>query len=118
MEPPTQNPNLEKRRGPKISLIFLALVLIILASAFGGAIADRLFGIKPLDLLLGQKNRSSLVGKLNQTLVNEESVVIDVVEKVSPSVVTVAIETPRRRILEYDPFSGIRSRIKARPESI
>lgn len=112
MEPEIQNENTVPKRKLKGLLIFLAVAVVILASASGGALADRLFGIKPLDLLVGRTGGASLVGRLDQTLVHEESVVIDVVENVSPSVVTVSIETPRRRILEYDPFSGLRSRVE------
>ena len=97
--------------GLKPVLIIISLVLIIIVSMMGGALADRMFGIKPLDLIIsGKQNVSG--GTLEQKVVREESVVIDVVEEVSPSVVTVAIQTPRRRILEYDPFSGLRSRIE------
>ncbi|OGE08853.1 hypothetical protein A3A60_00675 [Candidatus Curtissbacteria bacterium RIFCSPLOWO2_01_FULL_42_26] len=41
-----------------------------------------------------------------QKVVNEESVVIDVVDEVSPSVVTVSAQTPKRRILQFNPFGG------------
>src|SRR3989344_2763106 len=41
-----------------------------------------------------------------ERVVNEESVVIDVVEKVSLSVVTVSAQTPKRRILQFNPFGG------------
>ena len=45
-----------------------------------------------------------------QTIVEEESAVINVVEKTSPSVVTVSAKTPSRRILEFSPFGGITPR--------
>lgn len=55
----------------------LVVSIVVIFSALGGALADRLFVFKPA----------------NQKLVlNEENVVIDVAEKVSPSVVTVAIK--------------------------
>ena len=41
-----------------------------------------------------------------ERVVNEESVVIDVVDKVSLSVVTVSAQTPKRRILQFNPFGG------------
>jgi len=41
-----------------------------------------------------------------KTIVEEESAVIDVVDKVSPSVVTVSAQTPSRRILQFSPFGG------------
>lgn len=91
-------------------LIGVALGLIILAAITGGAIADRVFGLKPLDYLFPQKE-GFRVG-LEQRILTEESVVIEVAEEVSPSVVTVSIETPTRRILEFSPFGGFRSRIE------
>jgi serine protease Do len=86
-------------------LVGLAVSIVLLVSALGGAIADRLFVFKPLDLLL---QRSTLTNESNpaQKIVSEESVVIDVAEKVSPSVVTVTIQTPQRRILQFSPFGG------------
>jgi len=91
-------------------LIGLAVVVLVFASAFGGALADRLFEIKPLDLLVNRK--SGAIGTIEQRVLNEESVVTTVVENVSPSVVTVSIQTPQKRVLEFDPFSGFRSRIQ------
>lgn len=95
--------------------------LLILTSAVGGAIADRLFVIKPLDYFVKRGSEKSLrvVPTDSSRVVNEESVVIEVAERVSPSVVTVSIQTPRRRILEFDPFSGFRSRIEGgKPQDI
>jgi S1-C subfamily serine protease len=95
--------------------------LLILTSAVGGAIADRLFVIKPLDYFVKRVSEKSLrvVPTDSSRVVNEESVVIEVAERVSPSVVTVSIQTPRRRILEFDPFSGFRSRIEGgKPQDI
>lgn len=100
--------------GPKLSLkkflIGAAVGIVILGAVVGGAIADRIFGLKPLDLLVPPSD-GFRVG-LNQRVLNEESVVIDVAEKVSPSVVTVTIQTPERRILEVSPFGGLSSRIE------
>jgi serine protease Do len=39
-------------------------------------------------------------------VVQEESVIVDTVKKVSPSVVTVSIKTPRRSIMDFSPFGG------------
>ena len=88
-----------------------AIGLVIVAAITGGAVADRLFGLKPLDLFLPRKEPSFRVG-LEQKILTEESVVINVVEKTSASVVTVSIETPRRRVLEFSPFGGFRSRVE------
>ncbi len=99
-----------KRIDIKKFLIGVAIGLVILAAVTGGAIADRVFGLKPLDYLFPRKE-GFRVG-LEQRVLTEESVVIDVAENVSPSVVTVSIETPTRRILEFSPFGGFRSRIE------
>ena len=92
-------------------LVVVSLLIIISASIVGGALADRIFGIKPLDHLVGGEQGVSR-GILEQRVLREESVVIDVVEEVGPSVVTVSVQTPARRILEFDPFSGLRSRVE------
>jgi len=99
-----------KKINLKRFLMGVAIGLIVLAAVTGGAIADRIFGLKPLDYFFPRKE-GFRVG-LEQKILTEESVVIDVAEKVSPSVVTVSIETPTRRILEFLPFGGFRSRIE------
>jgi len=48
--------------------------------------------------------------------VNEESVVIDVAEKASPSVVTVSAKTPQQRVLQFIPFFGFRQGIEGGEE--
>lgn len=93
-------------------LIGFAVSIVILTSALGGALADRVFGIRPLDYIVATKSQIKNLGKIEQRVLTEESVVTKVVENVSPSVVTVSIQTPRKRILEFDPFSGFRSRIQ------
>jgi len=104
----------------KSFIIGLSIGLVIVTSAAGGAIADRLFDIKPLDYLTKRQDvgiRSG--GQLETRVLNEESVVIDVAERVSPSVVTVSIERPQRRILEFNPFGGFSSRIEGgQPQDI
>lgn len=92
----------------KSFLIGVSVAFIFFASIMGGAIADRIFGIRALDSLIP---RSNGVG-VEQKLLKEESIVIDVAERVSPSVVTVSVETQARRVLEFDPFQGLRSRIE------
>ena len=87
-------------------LILLAVIVVLVFSALGGAVADRLFGIKPLDLITQKTGQKLNLGTSNQKIVSEESVVIDVVKKVSPSVVTVQIQTPARRVLQFNPFRG------------
>ncbi len=97
----------------KSLLIGLAVSIIVLVSAIGGALADRLFVIKPLDYLLQKSKNVVPSAGLQQKVVNEESVVIDVAEKMSPSVVTVSAQAPKRRVLQFNPFGGgISSRIE------
>jgi len=84
----------------------VAIGLVILASVLGGAISERLFGYKILDKFFPPRQGSFSQEVLQQRVLNEESVVIDVAEKVSPSVVTVGI-TKTQRVLdlfEWDPF--------------
>lgn len=110
-----------KRQNIKHFLLGISVSIVILVSAVSGALADRLFEIKPLDFLVKrQETKSNLSNTLEQRVLTEESVVIEVAEKVSPSVVTVAIQTPRRRILEFSPFGGgFRSRIEGgQPQDI
>ena len=73
-------------------LVGLAISIIVIFSAFGGALADRLFVFKPLDYLFGKKIEKTQKLENPKTQNNDENVVIDVAEKVSPSVVTVAIK--------------------------
>ncbi len=83
-------------------LIFAAVFVILLAAVGGGAVADRLWGFKPLDKLFPRGESF----RVDQRVVNEESVVIKVAEEVSPSVVTVSAQTPARRVLQFNPFGG------------
>jgi len=87
--------------------IILAIILIIVVSLFGGAISDRLFGYKILDRFFPQITSSPLITQ--QKVLNEESVVIDVVEEVGPSVVTIAIEKESTGSLsiEFGPFGFV-----------
>src|SRR3989344_1606908 len=91
---------------PKKFIIGVAVALVFLVALASGAIADRLFGIKPLDYFIPRREAGFRVGTLEQKVITEESVVIDVAEIVSPSVVTVSIETPARKVLEFNPFGG------------
>ncbi len=97
---------MKKTNFKKLS-IGIAVAIVLFTSLVGGAIADRLFGFKPLDKLFPRTKEG-----LEQKILTEESVVIDVAEKASPSVVTVSIQTPKRRILEFSPFGGFSSKIQ------
>lgn len=101
-----------EKLNSKSFLIGLLVGIVLLAAATGGAVADRLFHIKPLDYFFPKEGQNFRVGRVEQRVLTEESIVIEVAEELSPSVVTVAVERPRRRILEFSPFGGLRSRIE------
>ncbi|MFZ5932751.1 MAG: S1C family serine protease [Patescibacteria group bacterium] len=98
-----------KKVSSRKLLIGLAVLIILTVSIAGGALADRLWGFRPLDKLFP---RSSGGFRVDQKILTEESVVIEVAERVSPSVVTVSVETPKRRILQFSPFGGFSQRIE------
>src|SRR3989344_7501907 len=78
----------------RISLILIAIALwIISAIAVGRIISQR----------LPQTSIEKENVKQTQKLIEEESVVIDVVEKVSPSVVSIAVENRPF----FNPFFGL-----------
>ncbi len=79
-------------------LIGVATGIVILVSVIGGALSDRLFGYRLLDRFLPQKDVGFRLPAENQKILNEESVVIDVAEKVSPSVVTVGISKTQKTL--------------------
>lgn len=87
------------------------LMTVMILGAIGGALADRLFVIKPFDyiakrVLPGSDSGILAPGQFTQRVVNEESTVIDAAEKSSPSVVTVSITQERSRMEPFfmDPF--------------
>ena len=90
-------------------LILLSLVVILLVGLSGGAVVDRIFGLKPLDKLFPKKSNSSPQQKI---VLSQESVVINVAENVSPSVVTVSVKTPKQRVLQFSPFGGFSESIQ------
>ncbi len=96
-------------RIPSRVLVILVGLVILAVVATAGAVVDRIVGLRPLDRFLGQ--RTNLIGE-ERRILNEESVVIDVAESVSPSVVTVTRQTEARRILEFNPFGGFSSRVE------
>jgi serine protease Do len=82
-------------------LIGISMVVFVLVAATGGALADRIFGIRPLDKFFPQA-----VPTIQEKIVNEESSVVDVVKNVGPSVVTVSAVTPQRQVIQFSPFGG------------
>lgn len=102
----------------KGALILIAVLIILAFSAIGGAIADRFLNIKGLDSIFKRTQTLNING-LNQKVVTEESVVIDAVKQVSPSVVTVQVQTPRRRVIQFSPFGGFSQSIQGgQPQDI
>ncbi|KKT31895.1 MAG: Protease Do [Microgenomates group bacterium GW2011_GWF2_45_18] len=100
-------------RGKKyflLSLIFLG----VLFSAVGGAIADRVFVLKPVDFFMdryGLSNTRSSDVQSTQEIVKEESVVINVVKQSKPSVVTISIVKQQQKLGNFflNPFGGFQT---------
>lgn len=90
-------------------LVGLFAGAILVFSFFGGALVDRFYGLGLLDGLIEQTGGEVV----RREILDRESAVVDVVESVQNSVVTVSITTAERRVLQFDPFGGgLRSRIQ------
>lgn len=106
----------------KTFLLGLSISVLILTSFFAGAIADRIFVLKPLDFVIGNQSLSlrealnrnisnsntdsqgnSLLGSLLQS---QDFGVADVVEATSDSVITVSIKSERRVLDPFESFFG------------
>lgn len=87
-------------------LIGCSIGIVILVSILGGAISERVFGYKILDKFFPPKTSSLSQSITQQRILTEESVVIEVAEKVSPSVVTVGVTKVQRTLdlFDWDPF--------------
>ena len=72
-------------------LVGIAFGIVILVSILGGAVSERIFGYRVLDRFFPQKEEGLRLPTESQRILKEESVVIDVAEEVSPSVVTIGI---------------------------
>lgn len=96
----------------------VAVGIILMAALVAGAVADRLGGMSFLDQIVP---RSTVVsdGGLVQRVLTEESVVIEVAEDVSPSVVTVS-ETREQVIVDpfFDTFGMFRIPGRSRSETV
>ena len=92
-------PNRIKVKAITIVSVVLALWVISVVAVL------QLFGKLP------QKAQNQITGQSTK-VVQEENVVIDVVDRASPSVVTVSAQTPQRRILNFSPFGGFGSQIE------
>lgn len=88
--------------------LFTGIVLgfIILVSVLGGAISERLFGYRVLDRYFPKSESGETV--ISRKVLNEESMVIEVVEKYGPSVVTIGIKKTETVVSPFgnffDPF--------------
>lgn len=78
-----------------------ALLLVLFAGLTSGAVADRLFGFKPLDRFFPKSSTTNTL-----PMISEEGVVVDVVKNVGPSVVTVSATAPKRQVIQFSPFGG------------
>ena len=87
--------------------ISLAVFLVIVGSILGGAISDRLFGYRILDKFFPRAGVELPSVITRQRILTEESVVTDVAERVSPSVVTINITKEQSALpfqIEFGPF--------------
>jgi S1-C subfamily serine protease len=89
-------------------LLGLGVSVLILFSALGGALADRVFVIKPLDFLVKRSGNQVATVTQEKQIVSEENMVTDVASKVSPSVVTVAAVREQRvpSSVFFDPYGS------------
>jgi S1-C subfamily serine protease len=105
---------MKKTKLRKLFIVF-GIIFILLVAVLGGAVSDRIFGIRPLDKLFP---RNANIREVNRVL-TEESVVISVAEDVSPSVVTVSMQTSPQRVLQFNPLRGFTSTIQGgQPQDI
>lgn len=73
-------------------MIGFSLGVVIVVSILGGAVSDRLFGYRILDRFFPPRTEEGFhLANETQRILREESMVIEVAEKVSPSVVTINI---------------------------
>lgn len=88
----------------KKPLLIGLFLIIILVSLLGGALGERLLGFRLLDRWFPPREGSlEEPQEVRQKILTEESVVIDVAEKVSPSVVTVGIKKTQK-VLDFEEF--------------
>jgi len=89
------------KKALKTILAVLLLVFVLVVGLVGADVCERIFGYRPADLILPHSRTATGERIVERKVLNEESVVIDVVEKVGPSVVTVGI---KKTEVYYDPF--------------
>lgn len=85
-------------------VVIVAVGIVVIVAVLGGAISDRLFGYRVLDKIFPRQNQPSFrVNTDNQKVLNEESVVIDVAQRVSLSVVTIGITRTQQPAPAFPP---------------
>ena len=91
----------------------LLLGVLLIVGVVGGAVADRAGKLPWLEKVVNSLpvswKKEIGVTQVNETrkVLNEESIVIDVAEKVSPSVVTVGIKKTEKVLRGGSPFGGL-----------
>ena len=88
----------------KTFLVGVGVGIITLGSFLTGGAVEKLGGVKFLDRLINKSSSNGLVIDSKREVVDEESVVTKVVEKVTPGVVTVSIS--KTRVIGNDLFQG------------
>ena len=83
----------------------LGIGVVLTLAVLGGAILDRKVGIKLVDKISGKIDKVESVVSGKREIIDEESVVTGVVEKATPSVVTVSIS--KTNIVNSDQFWGL-----------
>jgi serine protease Do len=108
--------NFKKLNWKKI-ILWLVVLVVVFAAILGGVISDRLFGWKLLDRFFPREGIPSIITR--QKVLTEESVVIDVAERVSPSVVTVGLTKTQQvsNLFEFGPF-GFFNQPQGRTETV
>lgn len=85
-----------------------ALVVVLVVGFLGGAIGDRLIGNQWLDKWLPKSDQTSQTQTVLREVLVEENAVTKVVDKVTPSVVTVGVKKKQSiidpRSFSFDPF--------------
>jgi serine protease Do len=108
---------MQMRVTPQVRTFFLGLSVsfLILVSFFAGAVADRVFVVKPVDYLAGragvarvnnqlQPSRDSEPTSQLGTLLAQQASIADIAEVASESVVTVSIKRQEQVIESFNPF--------------